>query len=116
LCDNGFVTEPVVVSNAVQAPWLFTALLPSNISRDAVVKALAAKDIETRPVFVPLHRMPMYSRLDREFPVANNIGQRGISLPTYPGLTEQELDRICSTVEEVCAKPMRLTTLTSTPA
>lgn len=81
------------------APWLFT-FVPTSTgkTRDELMQALADAGIESRPAFVPLHRMPMYRGHDDDFPVACSIGDLGISLPTFPGLTEMQVDFICTTL------------------
>lgn len=63
------------------APWLFTGLLPRRVSRGKVMDRLEEMGVETRPTFVPLHQLP-YIREANRFPVATDVGERGISLPT----------------------------------
>lgn len=77
------------------APWLFTCLVSS---RDLLMQVLSSQGIETRPTFVPLHRLPMYQGVDPDFPVASMLGELGMSLPTYPELLNGEIDRICQEV------------------
>ena len=79
------------------APWLFTMQIACG-SRDELAERLAEDGIETRPTFVPLHRMPMYARPDEEFPIASLIGDTGLSFPTYDTLTEGAVDDICDAV------------------
>ncbi|GAB4284207.1 MAG: hypothetical protein Fur0025_14760 [Oscillatoriaceae cyanobacterium] len=50
---------------------------------------LAQSGIETRPVFYPVHTMPMYSQKYQKYQVAEDIGWRGINLPSYPDLSEE---------------------------
>lgn len=83
------------------APWLFTVLLPAWADRTTVMSLLAAHGIDTRPTFVPLHRLPMYERPDAQFPVACDVGDRGLSLPTYPDLTEEDVRWISDRVLDV---------------
>jgi perosamine synthetase len=78
------------------SPWLFTALVPRHVNRDMVMGALGSRGIETRPTFVPLHTMPEFN--SGEFPTATEIGTRGFSLPTHPGLTEDDAHFICDEV------------------
>lgn len=83
------------------APWLYTVLLPANVNRDVIAAALLDRHgIETRPTFVPLHRLPMYSagHHDTDFPVSTDIGDRGLSLPTYVSLADQHVDLISNTL------------------
>lgn len=83
------------------APWLYTLELQEGVDRDAVATALATRGIETRPAFVPMHRLPMYRHTDRTFPHASRIGDCGLSLPTFPDLTFQQVDEICDAVIQV---------------
>lgn len=85
---------PRVPKGASQAPWLFTLILPEG-KRDKVTGYLIQQGIETRPAFVPMHRMPMYHGSDTSFPESTLLGTRGISLPTYVGLTLDQVDEIC---------------------
>ena len=78
--------------------WLVTVVLDGDeeIERDTVMSRLMDKGIETRPVFYPMHTLPPYrSGTSRAFPVADEISQKGISLPTWEGLTRNDVDRVC---------------------
>lgn len=81
----------------VQAPWIYTCLLPRGVDRDAVMERLFARGIETRPGFVPLSEMPMYRA---DCPVASRIGASAISLPTHPRLTTADVNLVCSELIE----------------
>jgi len=83
------------------APWLFTLVLPDRLNRDWVMRELAYREIETRPAFVPLHRLPMYAESDREFPVSCALGDRGLSLPTFPDLSLEDAQSIATQVLEI---------------
>jgi perosamine synthetase len=88
------------VEHLSQAPWLFTLLLPSKVDRDHVAAQLLEKhDIDTRPVFVPLHQLPFSSGYaDSQFPVSTDIANRGLSLPTYPDLSLDHTKYIANTL------------------
>ena len=75
------------------AEWLVSVLLPERACRDAVMTRMAAHGIETRPVFYCAHTMPV-QRQDVRLPVAETIAARGLSLPSFPGLTDAEQDRV----------------------
>lgn len=77
--------------------WLVTGLVPPDVDRDAVMRILAAQGIDTRPVFYCAHQMPMYSN-GQSLPVAEGISSRGISLPSFPALTDDEVVRIAETL------------------
>jgi perosamine synthetase len=73
--------------------WLVSLLLPKGVNRDAVMAHMSALGIETRPVFRCAHTMPMYDRGER-FAVAENLAKRGMSLPSYPTLSEGDICRV----------------------
>jgi perosamine synthetase len=83
--------------------WMFSVLFSKNvsISRDTIMEKLTERGIETRPVFYPLHIMPPYREEDGKYPVAEDIASRGINLPTYTGLTEEEVEYICEKIESI---------------
>lgn len=77
----------------VGSDWLVSLLLPAGVDRDALMAQVESVGVETRPVFYPAHHMPMY-RSSLRLPVAEDIAARGISLPSYPTLTESDQDRV----------------------
>jgi perosamine synthetase len=79
--------------------WLVTARLKGLDSekRDAVMQELKRENIDSRPVFYPIHFMPFYK--DLKYSTGNNlnsenIAREGISLPTWVGLEEEKIDYI----------------------
>jgi perosamine synthetase len=80
--------------------WMVSFLAPQASQRDALRDALAAKGIETRPVFFPIHTMPMYAAGQPDLPVAQDIAARGVSVPSWPGLPASDVDRVCDAVRE----------------
>ncbi|MCA1634749.1 MAG: DegT/DnrJ/EryC1/StrS family aminotransferase [Acidobacteria bacterium] len=80
---------------ARHAYWMFTVILEEEIpvSRDALMARLLELGVETRPVFYPLHQLPPYREAARgeEFPVAEGLARRGLSLPTWAGLSTNDL-------------------------
>jgi perosamine synthetase len=81
--------------------WMCSILTPDSILRDALRENLAKEGVETRPLFYPVHTMPMYSQKFQKIPIAENLGWRGINLPSYPGLSDKELGLICSIINQL---------------
>ena len=79
--------------------WLSVFLFPSPAERDAVAERLAAADIETRPVWKPMHLQPVFRKC-RCFggKVAEDFFRRGICLPSGAGMGPAQLRRISSAV------------------
>ena len=80
--------------------WMVSILLQSKKIRDKLRKTLAEKQIETRPIFHPIHTMPMYRQKLKNFPIAQNLSKRGINLPSWPNLTKKEIIYICNAIKK----------------
>lgn len=78
--------------------WMCSLLLRSQDERDALRRFLDERGVETRPLFYPVHTMPGYNRAFAKLPVAEDIGLRGINLPSWPGLTDGQIAYICAAV------------------
>lgn len=78
--------------------WMVSLAVETAEHRDPLRAALADAGIETRPVFFPIHSMPMYAERSRSIPIAEDIARRGINLPSWPGLDDAQLDRIGSVI------------------
>lgn len=97
---NGKVDHHREEADTYHSYWMFTILVKDSAQRDKVRKALADQGIETRPMFYPVHTMPMYSTKFQKHPVAEGIAWRGINLPSFPTLTEAQVKFIAETVTE----------------
>jgi perosamine synthetase len=71
--------------------WMVNFLVNNYKDRDKLRDHLKKNGIETRPVFFPIHTMPIYRNNKHKFPVAEDIARRGITLPSYPGLTREDV-------------------------
>jgi perosamine synthetase len=93
------VTFQAPIDGVESSDWLVSLLLPPGTDRERVMSEMQARGVETRPVFFPAHHMPMYLR-DERFPIAEDISARGISLPSFPALTDDELGRVCEALTD----------------
>jgi perosamine synthetase len=98
-----------MVADDVQNAWhLYVILVQSSalrIHRDRVIEELRQRGIGTSVHFIPLHLHPYYQRMwgyrPGEFPVAEAYFDRCISLPIYPSLTDEDLDRVIEALHDV---------------
>lgn len=58
---------------------------------------LKTAGIETRPLFHPAHTLP-HCATDQKFQVAESLGARGINLPSYPGLSLEDVTSVCTAI------------------
>jgi len=73
--------------------WLTTALLSSELSfdREELRKALEEKNIETRPLWKPMHLQPIFKDCDAFLNgVSEKLFDRGICLPSGSSLTDED--------------------------
>lgn len=92
LADVDFTFQKVP-DEVRSSEWLVSGLLPAGVDRDRVMQHLAESGIDSRPLFYCAHQMPMYAA-GESFPVAEDIAKRGISLPSYPSLTDNDVIRV----------------------
>lgn len=78
--------------------WMISILVPNAADRDPLRQHLAVQGIETRPVFYPVHTMPMYAAKYQRHPVAENVAWRGINLPSWPALGSAQVEQITACV------------------
>lgn len=96
--------EPVLVRQqsvedyVTPSPWLFSIATPF---RKQIVNALTREGVETRPFFEPIHTLPPYvnDKVHGQMMYTLELASSGFNLPTYPGLADDEVDRICAIIE-----------------
>jgi perosamine synthetase len=85
--------------DTIHSYWMNSVILNCNQEqRDEFRDYLSSKGIDTRPLFYPVHTMPMYSKKYEMHKVAEDISRRGFNIPSYPDLSEDELNYIIDTI------------------
>ena len=87
----------------VHSYWLVSALARNEPERDALRRHLAEAGVETRQVFHPVHTMGIYRHSFFEKTVAEEIAARGLNLPSWPDINEDEFDLVSRSIEEFFA-------------
>ncbi|MCU4175077.1 DegT/DnrJ/EryC1/StrS family aminotransferase [Carboxylicivirga sp. N1Y90] len=65
-------------------------------SRQRFMDLLKANNIDSRPYFYPISDMPMFKNIQTD--VTHHIYSKGINLPTFHDITEEQVDYICKTI------------------
>ena len=87
-------------SNVRHSYWMCSILVTQSAERDPLRELLKERNVETRPVFYPVHTMPMYSQKYQKHKNAEDIGWRGMNLPSWQGLSEDQVKYICDVIHE----------------
>ena len=110
------VTLQPVAPWAELSPWMYACRIepdPFGCTRDQLIGYLAEQQIETRPMFVPLHGLPPFreesSKRGEVLPVTDAISSTAIMLPTYNQLTEADQHRIVETIAQAGKSSLRTT-------
>jgi dTDP-4-amino-4,6-dideoxygalactose transaminase len=87
--------------------------------RAAIIEGLRLRGIGTSVHFIPLHLHPYYRRrwgtTPQQFPVATREYERVISLPLWPGMSNQDLERVVGALESVIGASRRRARFSARP-
>ena len=88
---KGVVTTPTVLDNTVSAWAQYTIVLPENVNREALIKALQDRGVPSVIYYIkPLHMQLAYKHYPvtegSGLPVCERLSQRVLSLPMHPYL------------------------------
>jgi perosamine synthetase len=77
-----------------------------GVSRDQAIEVLAARSIGTAVHFVPTHHQPYFRRLlgaemCNGLPVADRVFPELLSLPLHPGMSDQQVQRVCAALADL---------------
>jgi len=96
--DGSTVTCHQEAPGTTHSHWMCSILVEREAQREPLREHLAGCGVETRPVFYPAHTMPMYATPFQRLPVAEDLGWRGINLPSWPGLEDAQVDLVCGEI------------------
>ena len=69
--------------------------------RDNLMDFLYSNGVDTRRFFYPVHTMSPYEKYSKgNYPVSTDIAKRGINLPSSVKLKKEEVDYVCSKINE----------------
>jgi dTDP-4-amino-4,6-dideoxygalactose transaminase len=99
LAGNHAVETPIEAAFSKHVFHQYTIRIKGR-KRDQVQKHLEGAGISTMIYYpVPIHKLPVYSGLSVNLPVTENACQEVISLPIWPEISDQSLDRIAKAIK-----------------
>jgi perosamine synthetase len=89
----------------VRGWFVFVVQLPRGRDRDATMLALREHGVQSKPYLPAIHLMSFYrerfGHRPGEFPVCEDVAERSLALPFYPGMTEGEVARVADALSAV---------------
>jgi len=87
--------------------FVYVVQLPRALDRDAVIRALRGRGVDSKPYLPAIHLMSFYrerfGHREGEFPVAEDVAARSIALPFFPELSEAQQGRVVDALRAVVA-------------
>lgn len=86
--------------------WMYSIVIEEKefgISRDELMKLLLREDIETRPLFPPLHTQPIYNT-GQSLAISQWLGKNGLSLPSSVNLSLNDQKRVFKCIVNISKK------------
>lgn len=80
--------------------WMISIVVENENIRDQIREELRLNSVETRPFFPPANVMPVFYT-NEIFPNALNLSKTGINLPSYPDLSKEEVEFICTVIKKI---------------
>lgn len=85
--------------------WLSVMTLKGKVRPLDVMEALEKENIESRPVWKPMHMQPFFAEYDYVGgDVSEKLFENGVCLPSDTKMTDEDLERICSIIKGLWSK------------
>ena len=99
LKDIRGITLPPNKEWAKNVYWMYSILINNDfkITRDGLIEKFKEKEIETRPFFYPVNKMP-HHKDDEEHVISKKLSRQGINLPSSPNLTKEQIDTVVNVI------------------
>jgi len=92
----------------VRGWFVFVVQLPHGVDRDATVRALGERGVQSKPYLPAIHLMSFYrerfGHREGEFPVCEDVAARSVALPFFPAMTEGQVARAAAELRDILAR------------
>ncbi|MEO8192475.1 MAG: DegT/DnrJ/EryC1/StrS family aminotransferase [Gemmatimonadales bacterium] len=91
-----------VVDLEQSACHIMAVVLPENVEREPVMKAMARQRIQSSVHYPPVHHFSYYRERfpDVQLPVTEGVAGRLLTLPLFPQMTHQQVDTVVAALAE----------------
>lgn len=100
-CDLGI---ELPVADFKNCNWhMFQVLIPDYVVRSEFIEKMRVMNVGVGVHYPAVHLLAAYQRLGfshGDFPIAERISQKIVSLPMHTGMTISDVQRVCTTIEK----------------
>lgn len=99
LKDIKGIRLPIEKEGCKNVYWLYSVIVEEEyyIDRDKLIKKLKDNGVDSRPFFMPVHKMPPYKDCRHgDMRVTDEVAMRGINLPSSVGIKTDDISFICN--------------------
>ena len=82
--------------------WLSSIMLKGKIKPIDIIEALEKENIESRPIWKPMHMQPFFEKYDFIGEgISEGIFENGVCLPSDTKMTDEDLKRVCKAIKRL---------------
>ncbi len=105
--EPSLTMQPTETTYSQNMYWVVGVVLPETCDARQIAAALRERGVDTRPFFYPLHQQPVLVRYSLNsqpsLPVSERLGRSGLYLPSFVGITDEEIAQCATSLLDVLA-------------
>ena len=97
-----FLNEDCMLSENPKGVSVYHQIVLKHKKRDEIFSHLSKNNIGVAIHYpIPIHRQPLYKNLGYNLPISEKFSNEVVSLPSYPGLEDDDVKVVCEKINEV---------------
>ena len=97
-----FLNEDCMLSENPKGVSVYHQIILKHKKRDEIFSHLSKNNIGIAIHYpIPIHRQPLYKNLGYNLPISEKFSNEVVSLPSYPGLEDDDVKVVCEKINEV---------------
>ncbi len=97
-----FLNEDCILSENPKGMSVYHQIVLKHKKRDEIFSHLSKNNIGVAIHYpIPIHRQPLYKNLGYNLPISEKFSNEVVSLPSYPGLEDDDVKVVCEKINEV---------------
>ena len=97
-----FLAEDCILPENTKGMSVYNQIVLKHKKRDEIVSHLSKNDIGVAIHYpIPIHKQPLYTKYRFNLPISEKFSQEVLSLPSYPGLEDDDVKLVCEKINEI---------------